>query len=343
MAVSRSTLVAGPAKLVRGSGITFSKEGFDVRIDAETIPIIVDGYGTIDERLVDVMAKVSFTPEGRWNAATRAFLWPYGALNAAVWEIKPTLNSGGTVWPAFIFGTGTDVPTLIHDSNSHLHTIPASAITKMPSIFLSATRTMIGDAEITGVRSQASGSSGNDWSAASSIYLAATIGGTFTDTTFAPSTMIPVQPYTAAWGALDGFTAIETMDGWTIDFDMQIEWHKSDDQGTIAGFIHSISAMASCTPITATTWAQHVAQHLIQGSGAARGRSMNAGASGAGVADLTVTGADGTTIVVIKNAALKRTGFKFGAKVLRQGEYGWVSTMGFTGGVAQPICTLAGV
>src|SRR3990167_6017711 len=322
MSIARINYVAGPAKLVRGAGVCFTKSNFAVRLDKETTKIVVDAYGEIDQRDEDIMVKADFIPEGRWNASTRAFLWPY---------IDPNIGSQ-------IFGV-SDTATLIHDSNGHLHTIVASALTKMPSIKLSAKETIIGSTEITGIRS-----STKDWADAGSLYTVAKTGGTLKDADTPFSTdLIKVQTYTGVWGALTGFGAIITEAGWDIDFDTDIAWIKTDELGTVAGYLKSVSVMAKCIPVgtpaaseAAVDQANLDAQQRVQATGGARGRSSNANG-----ADLTITGKDGTTIIIINNAGLVRAGYRFGCDVLRQGEFGWVATRSFALGVAGPLCTLA--
>lgn len=320
MALARVNYVVGPAKLVRSTGICFTKANFAVRLDKAMTPVVVDAYGQIDERDEDIIVKADFVPEGRWNSATRSFLWPY---------LNPTIGSD-------LFGT-SDTPCLIHDSNSHLHTIIASAVTKMPSIKLSAKETMIGSAEISGVRSSTKG-----WADAASLYTVAASGGTLTDTGFSTD-LIKIQTYVGVWTGITGFTTITTEQGWEIDFNTELHWVKCDDIGTVKATLKSVSVMAKCIPIgtpaasvAATDQVNLDAAQYIQVTGGARGRSLNANG-----ADLVITGADGTTIITIKNAGLVRAGYRFGSDVLRQGEFGWVATRSFATGVAGALCTLA--
>lgn len=312
MPTARANLVVGPAKIVRGTGIVFTKENFAVRLDKATTPIVVDAYGKVDEREEDIVARCSFTPEGRWDSATRSFLWPY---------LNPSIGSD-------IFGT-SDTATAIHDSNSHLHTIIASAVTKMPNIRLAANATMVGEVEIAGVRSNNTG-----WATSSTVYTAATSGGTLTDTGFANS-LIKVQNYSAAWGSLTGFTTIQTEDGWNIEFDVGLQWIKTDEIGSVTAKLVSVGVMARCVPLNISQ-TNIDTQLRIQATGGARGRSYAADG-----ADLVITGADTTTVVTIKGAALKTAGYRFGARTLRDGEMAWVATRGFSAGVAQALVTLA--
>lgn len=288
------------------------REPFTVDLVKSTFPVALDGYGQIDSRDDDMIATCSFTPDGRWNSATRSFLWPY---------LDPTIGSDP-------FGS-SDTPTVIHDSNSHLHTIKASAVTQMPSITLSAVQSMIGQATITGIRGSA-----KDWNDADGIYTAAATGGTFTDSAFVVAD-IKTQDYTGAWGAVSGFTSIKTESGWIVDFETGIEFIKVDEIGTCKAALTNVSVLARCTPI-GMTLASVLAALDFQETSSARGKSGNALAS-----DLVITGADAATVVTLKSAKLVRAGFRFGSRLLRDGEIGFVATRNFSSGVAGALCTLA--
>lgn len=310
--IARSSLIVGPARIVRSTGTVHVKDPFTVDLVKSTFPVSLDGYGKIDDRDEDMIVTCSFTPDGRWDSNTHGFLWPY---------LNPTIGSDP-------FGS-SDTPTVIHDSNSHLHTIKASAITQMPSITLSSVATIIGQATITGIRGSA-----KDWNDADGIYTAAATGGTFTDTAFDPTT-IKTQDYTGAWGSVTGFTSIKTEAGWSIDFETGIEFIKVDEVGTCKATLTNVSVMAKCTPL-GMTLANVLAGLDFQETSSARGKSGNALA-----ADLAITGADSSTIITLKSAKLVRSGFRFGSRMLRDGELGWVATRNFSSGTAAALCTLA--
>jgi len=295
--------------------VVFSQDDISIDVSHETNILSTSAHGQVDERSSDSIVEATFTPEGRWTSASRALLWPYG--NAV---------PGDSIM-------GADTPTLFHGSDGGLHTIPASAVTSMPSIFLSASRTMIGPVTIRGVRK-----TGVEWSGAESLYATSPTGSTFADATFAEAELI-IQKYTGAWAAIGGFDAIETVDGWTIDFDLQIDPIVTDDLGTVDFRYRSLAVSARCTPVDPLPAEILVAQQ-IQGTGAARGRSLAAG-PGAVASDLIITGANGTTVITLKNAALKGVGFRFGASVLREGEIAFVAGRPFTTGVKGAIFTLA--
>lgn len=327
MAVTRASLVTGPAKIVRGDGasagmgVLFTQDDVQIDVNTEVLPIMTNAYGQVDARQVDATVTATFTPDGRWDSITRGFLWPYG----------------NTTPGTSIFGS-SDSATTITGSDASLHTIIASAVTSMPTITLSAAATMVGPVTIMGVRSN-----NTDWSGASSLYTAATSGGTFADTTFDP-TEIKTQTYTGVWGSADraGFATIDTESGWTIEFDLQLDPIIVDDAGTVDMRFRSLSVMARCVPIGPTV-TQTMAMLAAQGAGAARGRSFTVddNVNNIGGQDLVITGADASTIVTIKNAGLVTSGFRFGASVLQQGEIGFVAGRPFSSGAPAAIFTLA--
>ncbi len=304
--LSRASIIVGPGRLIRGAGSVHVREPFTLNLQKSTFPVLVQGRGQVSVRSEDLIVAGTFTPDGRWNAATRALLWPH---------LNPTFGSDP-------FGAA-DTPTTIHDTNSHLHTIIASAITQMPSLVLSASQTMIGSTGLTGIRG-----SGLAYGALASYYTVATSGGTFDDSGFVPSE-IKVQNYTGAWSGVSGFSSIQTLAGWTVDFETDIAFIKIEEGGTTRASIQRVAAMAKCTPVGLTA-----ADVLTAYADTARGASVHQG-------DLTITGADGATIVTLKNAGLVSAGFGFGTDLVRDGELAFVSAATYTSGIPGAIATLA--
>lgn len=314
-ATARSSIITGPARLIVGSASMHTKGDLDIQIIEETIPIETSPYGKIDERAVDAMVKVSGTPDGRWSSAIRGILFPY---------LNPTIG-------ADIFGA-TDVPLAIHDQNAHIHTVVAAALTKMPSLTLSPKETMLGDFEFTGLRG-----TGKDWDDADGLYTVALTGGVLTDSALKVAA-IKTQIYSGIWTGIAGFSsAFFTVDGWKVDFNLQTTPIQVDEVGTVKHVLTGVEVMAKCRPL-GVSWANIESALKAQGAGSARGRSLQAAG-----ADLTITGADTSTIIVLKSANIKAAGYKFGNAVVRDGELAWVGTRSFSSGEAGAIATLAGV
>lgn len=318
MPVSRANLHAGPARISRGTasagGSCYTRDDFTVRIDKEQVPVRTDAHGVVDYRDEDVLVKCSFIP-AEWTAASRTLLYPY--LN----------HTPGLA----IFGA-TDTTVTIHDSNSHLHTIVASAVTKMPSLRLSVREAMFGACEITGVRKLNS-----NWETADSLYTVATSGGTFVDHTNAPFTVADLkqEQYTGALAGITGLTAIETEDGWNVDFDTEIAFQKSEENGSVRATLVSVTAMARCTPL-AVSAANLLAAMRAQGTGFKRGQSANLTG-----ANLTIAGASTGPVITLNKCDVKGVGYRFGSRVLRDGEVGFVATTSFTTSASDALVTLA--
>lgn len=320
--MTRNDLIVGPALVTFDtSAICFSQGDIDITLDQETIDIDTSPHGKIDERFVDIKAEATFTPAGQWNAA----------FIAKVWEYYSNMVAGTSIFGA------TDRALVIKGSDTAkgTHTFPCAAVTKLPDIILSATKTMIGSMTITGIR----GLAGTSWSVGTSgsngpVYVVAASDGAIVDTGF-DATDIICQPYTGIWTGITGFTtAVETETGWTISFDLQTEARQVDSLGTIDYKFKSLNVMAKCVPIQSTA-DQIIAAMKIQGTGAVRGRSAASGA-----AALTITGADGVAYVTIPLASLKTAGFRFGSTVLRNNEIGFVAARPFAAGVQSALFSL---
>jgi hypothetical protein len=312
----RTALNIGPALCVFGTAKFHTQDAVSVAIAPSTFDISTDAHGFIEKRQDSHQVVVGMTPDGRFNAALAAALWPYAS----------------TAIGSSIF-TAADVPLVINGRDGRIHTVIAAAITKMPDLILSSTKIMLGSMEFTGVRKKNS-----LWSVADSLYTIAQTGGdsvwaAYTEFT---STDIKTQDYTGVWGAQGGFTSIKTQDGWTISFDMSTADIQVDDSGTIDKRLTSVGVMARCSPVGPTSLQIQAAQ-LYQNTGAARGKSPGA----LPTTSLVITGADASTIITIPRAAMVSSGYRFGSTVLGDGEIGFVGQRVVTAGALSSMWTLA--
>lgn len=317
MSITRTSLVSGPAKIVFGDAVMFSKEDFDVAIEKETMEVKTSAHGKVGERAIDVKAECSFTPEGRWTSTFIDAIWtPYA--NKVIGES--------------IIGD-TDKPLVMYGADGEVHTILAAGITKLPDVILSATKTLVGNITFNGVRKVGD----YDWESADSLYTIGTGGAAgFVDSTFDPLN-IKTQPYLGTWGAIGGFVGFDTEDGWTVSFDVQTAERKTDRHGLLDLRFVSIAVMAKCVPIGPTS-AQILSALEVQG-GRARGYDLGDNAADY-VDELTIVGDDGTTYVTIPSASLKTAGYRFGPTVLRNREIGFVAARTFSAGAQQALFTL---
>lgn len=334
MSVGRTGLVVGPAKLVHRGATLFTKDDFEVNTSVDTFNINTSPHGKVDERAIEAKAECSFTPEGRYAAALIGALWsPFANMKIGTSLVGYTATINGTTGAATItaVNSSTDEPLVISAADGQVHTIIAAAVTKPPDILLSATKTMIGQATISGVRQN-----GKAWTDADSLYTIGSADGdtNIADSTFAPSS-IRTQPYTAIWTGISGFdTAFESEDGFTVSWDVKTTDMKTDTSGVVDIRLTEIAVMVKCVPIGPTA-AQIQAALKYQGSGSARGHSL----AGVG-AQLQITGADSTNYVTIPTASLKTAGYRFGSTALRNREIGFVAARTFSGGAQQPLFTL---
>lgn len=314
--MNRSALVAGPCKMVFAGATLFSKDDVSVRLDQKTFDIRTAVHGKVDERVQDVSAELKFTPEGRWNAATIAALFPYA--NTAC---------GTSIY------TDVDRPCALHGSDATITTLKAAAVTQMPNMKFSSTETLVGSVGITGVR-------GNnlDWDDADSLLAIAGSGGSIADATFAPN-LIKTQPYTLDFGTdLGGtptyvFEDMDSEDGFTFETSLELADITVDRLGLVDKKLISVGCMVKVKPVGPSA-AAILAALKIQDTGAARGRSL-------GSNELRITGADGITYLTIPSCDVKTAGFRFGTTVLRNDELGFVAGRTFTSGAQNALFTLA--
>src|SRR5690606_2508670 len=119
----------------------------------------------------------------------------------------------GVLWPyasatigASVFGA-TDKPLVIQTVDGKQITYAAAAVTRMPSLSLSATRQIHGEVEFTCL-----GTNNEAWTATGNLVEVASVA--FADTGFDPAAII-TQPYTGAWGVSAPWSSIKTKEGWT--------------------------------------------------------------------------------------------------------------------------------
>lgn len=331
-AIDRTTLVRGPAicsyKSPNDSSTTvkFSvKDDFEIKDNLETMLINTSAVAHVDERAVDVQCECSFVPAGIWTTAIlNAIYAPFASYARG----KSLLNGNGVAG---------DLPFVANSVDGEVNTMVASAITKIPDLYLSAKKTMIGSMTMSGYRAKAKG-----WNDADSLRTVAATGGTGVDSTFTPAGII-VQPYLGVWGAVSGFASIDTVDGWTISFNLKADKITVDSQGAIDIAFDEISVMAKCQPVGPTSL-NILAALKMQGLTlpAGRGMSLQSDGSGGVTPDLVISGINdaGATSITIGAAQLKGAGYRFGAQILRAGEVGFVATRKFASGVPSALFSM---
>ncbi len=304
--ISRTAFVRGPA-IVTFNGATFHSKGdIEFELGVETFPVETAIHGKVDERVRERVARVRFTPAGEWE--NLSVLWPYASTSIG----------------ASIF-TGSDLPLVIQGADGRKVTLSAAAVTKMPDIILSTTRTLIGQVEFTGI-----GSDTIPWTTADS--LVAEASNAYSDITFSPSAIL-TQPYTAAWGASPPWSSFETLEGFTVSFETSFGDVSTDAGGLIDMTLGGIAVVARCQPV-GISQAQLITAIGVQGTGNARGRSLLAGAN-----NLVISGTG--VVVTVRKANIRTAPLRYGNTTPRIGEVEFVANREFSTGVAQPLFAVA--
>lgn len=315
---TRQSLVTGPAKITYNSATCFTANDVAAKFSEQIVMIKDSAHGIAARRTEEVVVEADYQPEGRWSAAIIAAYWPYA----------------NTILGASLHGS-SNVPVVMNGADGEIHTIIAAAVHKMPTITLSSTKTIVGAVTMKGVRGNAA-----EWSDASNLYSVAATGGSIADATYDPG-LIKTQGYKATWGSIAGFSAFDTEDGFTVDFNLQVAPIGTDYYGILDYRFVSLEVMVKCKPIGPTS-TQVLASLIAQGTGAKRGRDTRYQNDNATVnPDLVITGQDGIAYVTISAPGVEQAGYRFGATTLRQGEIGFVANRIFTTGVQQPLYTLA--
>ena len=306
MSATRSSIIRGPAVVIFGGSTFYSRDDIELDLSIGTFPIETSMFGKVDERVSSRATRVRFTPAGEWEALS--VLWPYGSANI-----------GDSVFGA------SDVPLVIHTRDGKTFTLAAAAVTSMPDIVLSAQQTLIGAVEFTGI-----GADGGEWTDADSLIAQAS--SAFSDTGFS-SSAIKTQPYSAAWGASAPWDAFQSMDGFRVSFDLGLNPVETDSDGLVDMTIANLGVTCRCRP-QGITEAQLISALKLQGTGNARGRSLNSGSN-----SLVITGTG--VSVTLTGAAIRAGGMQFGAQTPRVGEVEFLATRTFSTGVAQPLYALS--
>lgn len=225
-----------------------------------------------------------------------------------------------------VAGTGTlyvdkDLPLTIWTFAGVKLVLFNAAITKMPSLNLSAVKTIIGNVEF-----EAFQRNGVDWSNSTARYQIT--NAALTDTTFDPANIL-TQPYTAAWGVTAPWSSFGTKEGWVVDFNMALEGVMTDALGTVTRRLQGLDVTAKAIP-AGIDESQLMAALLLQDTGAKRGRSLSG-------ANLLLSGANANAYVQLYGAALKAATQNFSAGLERMGELTWFATRTFAAGVPNPL------
>lgn len=257
MAVNRTTLIRGPARVKSGaSTYIFSKSDVRVTLNDAPFNIDTDHAGTVDVRVGDRLGEVSFTPAGEWTTGVRDLLWPLKATN-------PENFVGSSVFGA------SDTALEICDSSNRLVTFTSAKVVRMPSIIGSATKTVLGDVTFSCI-----GQNNVDWTSAGSMLTNASGGGAFSASAFTVGN-VKTEGFTVAWGSGSPWSNVNTMDGFNVSFDLETQPVMEDIHGTV-DFTYG-NLIARCTLTMLNGSEQDLLgqfKQFIDGASAGRGKSL---------------------------------------------------------------------
>jgi hypothetical protein len=312
MPIARTSIITGPAIVQFGGGTFITKEDIKVTTGFDMFDVATSILGKVDERVKERKAEVTLTPAGEWE--NLAVLWPYGAM-----------AFGKSIFDGASFGgSAGDRTLIIHTIAGVKLTFQAAAITKMPDIILSATKTLIGPVTFTCINKD-----NTSWDTADSFVKVESAALANPNSSFDPANIL-TQPYLGAWAA--PFDSFSTMGGFAVSFNLKTNPIENDSDGIVDHRLADLSVEAKCQPIGFTE-AQLVTALAMQGSGAVRGRSQKSIGT-----DLVISG---TGVEVLLSKASMRNGqLDFGAASPRIGEVIFSANRSFTAGVADPLFTV---
>lgn len=306
--ISRSTVIRGPGTVTLGSTQIFDRDGIKADVKIETFGVPVSAYGEVDTRRRGRTAEISFRPSGAITAGILTALYPHG-----------TPNIGASLMGA------TDTACIVHSLAGQKVTFHSAALMRMPSLRLSSSETAFGgEAQVIAVNK-------NNVAAVTdnSLYTVASEAwaGAF------DTANIKGGVYTGTWGTGGGAVTLRTMEGWTVEFDMQAEAQQCDGLGIYDYVLGGVTVRAKCVPIGISE-SDLLGYMNLQGTNCVIGGTMRPSK------DLVIAATGGLT-VTIREAALVQGPMDWGQNKLRAGEIGFIGHRTITGGVPVQLFSVA--
>ncbi len=279
----------------------------------ETMKIITDGLGAVDERPMDDIVRISFTPSGKLTDVTVLITGPMG------------LHPGQSIYGA------SDLPLVIwpfYTPGKKL-TLANVGVSKPPSLKLGAGQTLFGPAEFV-----TSGQTGVFWSDTDRLVLSAAFGAPTHN--FLLSDHLS-HAWNGAWGA-SPFDVMYSAEGWEITPTLNIEPVKIDITGTVDFRVVDGQVQVKGAPLGASiTEVALINAQYGQGTGAVRGGSLQGL-----VSDLVITDSEIANAFTVTKAILTNVGLKWAAGAQKRiQQCTWQATRTVTTGVPQPLISLA--
>lgn len=294
---TRGSTLRGPAIVEFNNTIIRTKGDVKVNLALETFSLDSSETPNIDERISGIPCSIEFEPVGIINA---------GIVNTLFSPLTAIVGSS-------LFGTQDKPCTITPISGKEKITFHCCAITKMPDIFFSATKTALGPAGITAILKNST-----EWSNAAARLTIADVAAP--QLAAYDPTEIPTNAARIAWGTSAPWTTISSREGVVISFDMATEPEITDEHGLVDMVLAGIVARARFSPMGANV-AQALAALAIQGEGVARGASLAARAKKLVVESASPGGLKAT----INKAASKTLPLIYGRSSPRFSEFELVS------------------
>jgi len=322
-----STIYAGPGKIYMG-GKALWPEGENGEIKAEVkqkaVDVVSGFFGRVTALQGDAQAIISLTPFDNWSALPLLFPAYLGV-------------SVGSASGALVIGTrphnpagAADAPAVIWSPDGRSYCFPRAAVTKHPDLHLGIDKPLFGPVEIACIL--ATGASLGDTGALYTLRAsgAADPGGQQSGTDYQRAAWTGVWGTVAGFGGGSGGVAVEAEEGWVIT--TQAKYSPLPVQTLVRAYkLDSVSFMAKCRPYGPTH--SQIDAAIGVNDGRLLGQQFANGTTGA---DLALSGPNSKAIT-LKNADAVGAGFEFGGTKLGTGEIGFITTMTFTSGAAQPL------
>lgn len=291
MAVTRQSIIRGPGTVTFGGVNIFDADGITAEIESSTKDVPSSISGKLDTIKTDQIGRISLKPVGNLSEDLLAVLFP-------AWAQTPAIGQS-------LFGSA-DAPISVASRAGTKVTFAAAALTQCPELKLSPVETAFGQAQFTAL--VPNGKLPTD--ATTKFYTVA--AAAYADGE-APRSGLSGFHYAGTLGSL---SIPDTLDGWTVNFELQLEPVTSDSQGTIDYTLQGVTVRASCTPLGLTEAQILAALPTLKGRGA----------SLAGADDLVIAAEDGLS-VTLKCASLVTGPIQWGATQLRAGQIGFVANV----------------
>lgn len=244
--MTRTAKIGGPAIIKKGSDYLYTEADITVTTELAVTENQTSIFGKTSEHQDTVVHTITCKPAPMVTADLLAMIFTPFA-NIAV--------------GSRLYGASPD-DIVIWTKAGQQHTYKVGAVTGLPSLKFSAgTPLFNGDVTFTAI-----GDSAEAISTAGHFSAVAAVA--FTDVSYDDSKEVQLV-YPAAWGSAP-FNEIETVDGFEIAFDLQLEDDRNDSHGIFDKTVTGFAATATFQPIGLTEVEINAAMGL-QGAGAGRG------------------------------------------------------------------------